>query len=185
MTFLNMLLTILSSQFPHEFPFSIPQNARHCCLFTLQQNFYKYKRFFIILVMMKKHALDSSTNLFETVFRHQQPFLLSILFWKLLKTFLWKSRSLWMVCHLTWFGVLKPTEMKGIMLLIVVSPCSWHCNQYNMTKYYGIKIIYLMLIPFNNSHIFRPTFLKEESYWVCSLLNAIMRDVSKCIMSFI
>jgi len=28
-----------------------------------------------------------------------------------------------------WFGVLKPTETNGIMLLIVVSSYSWHCNQ--------------------------------------------------------
>jgi len=69
---------MLSSQFPHEFLFSIPKNAKHCCLFTLQQNFYKYERFFIILVMMMKPALDGSINLSETAFRHQQPFLLSI-----------------------------------------------------------------------------------------------------------
>jgi hypothetical protein len=129
MTFLSMLLIILSSQFPYEFPFSITQNTRHCCLFTLQQNFYKYKRFFIILIMMKKHAFDGTINLSETVFRHQQPFLLSIWFWKLLKTFPWKSKSLCMVCHLTWFGVLQPIETKGIMLLIVLSPYREHCNQ--------------------------------------------------------
>jgi hypothetical protein len=129
MTFLSVLLIILSSQFPHEFPFSIPQNARHCCLFTLQKNYYTYKRFFIKLVMMKKRAFDGSINLSETVFRHLQQFLLFIWFWKLLKAFLWKSKSLWMVCHLTWFAVLKPIEAKGIMLLIVVSPCRWHCNQ--------------------------------------------------------
>jgi len=55
---LSMLLIIISSQFPHEL--------------------YKYKRFFIILFMMKKHALDGSISLTETVFIHQQPFLLSI-----------------------------------------------------------------------------------------------------------
>jgi hypothetical protein len=31
-----------------------------------------------------------------------------------------------------------------------------------MTEYHGIKIIYLMLILFNNSHIFRPTFLRKR-----------------------
>jgi hypothetical protein len=31
-----------------EFLFSIPQNVNHCLLFTLQQNFYRYMRFFII-----------------------------------------------------------------------------------------------------------------------------------------
>jgi hypothetical protein len=72
--------------------FCIPQNAKYCCLFTLQQNFYKYERFFIILVMMMKPALDGSINLSDTAFRHQQPFLLSIWFWKLLETVLWKSK---------------------------------------------------------------------------------------------
>ena len=70
------MLLILSSQFPHEFLFSIPQNGSHCLLFTLQQNFYKYKRFFIKLVLMMKHALEGSINLSETVFGNQQPFLL-------------------------------------------------------------------------------------------------------------
>jgi hypothetical protein len=40
-----------------------------------------------------------------------------------------------------------------------------------MIKYYGIKIIYLIWILFNNSALFRSSYLKEETYWVCSLLN--------------
>lgn len=96
----------------------------------------------------------------------------SIWFLKLLKTFLWKSKDLWNVCHLTCFGVLLfhhavGTVISKIRQSIIASE------------------LYLLLILFNNSDSLRPTFLKEESYRVYSLLNTIMRDVSKCIMSFI